>query len=527
MPPRRASPVHATSTTFPLQPLDRRVLLAATAVLDAGLLTVTGDAAANEIDVVFDDAANEIVVTLDGATPQRFAVPTVEDVLVQAGDGNDQVSVNVFGAVAVPTVRGEGGDDTIVGSEGTDSIDGGSGDDSLLGGGAGDTLNGDGGEDTLVGDHGDDVLNGGGEDDLLDGGFDWDTINGGAGDDTLLGLGGNDDLDGGTGADEIDGGSGHDRATYATRAAGLDLSLDGAANDGEAGENDNLLFVEHLTGGLGNDTLTGDGRGNYLDGGSGGHAFIFGQGGNDTIIGGRLADSLDGGSGNDRFNAHGGGDTLFGQGGDDTLMGDSGNDHLDGGSGHDFLFGGKQADVCLGQGGDDAFEALDLMIFQGLTMLPADAAPDTLSGGSGLDTLSYSYAARGHFLPAGVTITFDGVANDGMAGEKDSVASDFEIIEATQHDDVIDVSGMPGRRRIHAWTGDDTIIGSAGADTVIADQGDDSITGNNAEDRLLGGAGNDTFLTDDGFADVVRGGEGADSADVDAGDALFDVETTT
>ena len=54
----------------------------------------------------------------------------------------------------------------------------------------------------------------------------------------LTGGEGNDVLDGGGGADTLGGGEGYDLADYSARTAPVSLTLDGAANDGEAGEQD-------------------------------------------------------------------------------------------------------------------------------------------------------------------------------------------------------------------------------------------------------------------------------------------------
>ena len=46
--------------------------------------------------------------------------------------------------------------------------------------------------------------------------------------------------------------------TYASRTADVSVSINGAADDGEAGEGDDVQSdVENLTGGAGADTLTG------------------------------------------------------------------------------------------------------------------------------------------------------------------------------------------------------------------------------------------------------------------------------
>src|SRR5207253_2587514 len=96
-------------------------------------------------------------------------------------------------------------------------------------------------------------------------------------------------------------GPGFDTVTYGDRVAPVSASIDGQANDGEAGEGDNIATdVESLVGGSAGDTLTG-------------------SAGNDTLVGG------------------GGNDNLSGLAGDDVLDGGAGSDHLDGGAGADTM----------------------------------------------------------------------------------------------------------------------------------------------------------------------------------------------
>ena len=86
-------------------------------------------------------------------------------------------------------------------------------------------------------------------------------------------------------------------AKLGDRVAPIAASIDGVANDGEAGEGDNIATdVESIVGGSAGDTLTGGA-------------------GNETLIGGA------------------GNDTLSGLAGDDVLDGGAGADHLDGGAG--------------------------------------------------------------------------------------------------------------------------------------------------------------------------------------------------
>jgi hypothetical protein len=135
------------------------------------------------------------------------------------------------------------------------------------------------GSDTLTGTPGDDALYG------L------------AGNDRLNGLQGNDDLDGGPGADDIRGGPGDDAVSYGGTSAPVTVTLDDQANDGAAGEGDNVhTDVEDIYGGAGDDRLTGDAAGNTIDGGAG----------NDTIVGGKGFDFLYGGPGDDVIDARDG-----------------------------------------------------------------------------------------------------------------------------------------------------------------------------------------------------------------------------
>jgi Ca2+-binding RTX toxin-like protein len=263
----------------------------------------------------------------------------------------------------------------------------------IRGGTGNDTLEGDAYNNSLIGNGGNDVLRGNGGNDYLSGGF------------------GNDSMNGGLGADEMFGGFGNDTATYTSRTVNVFLSLDNAANDGEAFEGDNIRGdVETLAGGSSNDVLTGNAYDNALFG-NGGNDLMRGLGGNDLMYGGAGVDtatyterawgvnvSLDG-LANDGTPAAGRigapaefdnvvaenvigtliGDAdaneLIGYGGNDSLSGGGGYDTLDGGTGNDTLDGGSGADKMYGGEGDDRFFAADYWL-------------DTLWGGAGNDTAS-------------------------------------------------------------------------------------------------------------------------------------------
>ena len=190
-------------------------------------------------------------------------------------------------------------------------------------------------------------LHGGGDKDSLFGGMSHDAIFGEAGDDYLGGNAGDDLLDGGDGDDALDsalteasrsagsdvyvGGPGaKDYVSYSPRFDALAVSLDGVANDGGAGELDNVgSDVEGIVGGWAADALTGNEAANELSGGDG----------KDTLIGAGGDDKLFGGESDDR---------LFGGDGADNLEGGNSNDELDGGPGVDLFEGDDIGDPdCL------------------------------------------------------------------------------------------------------------------------------------------------------------------------------------
>jgi hypothetical protein len=148
---------------------------------------------------------------------------------------------------------------------------------------------------TITGGGGNDVLRGGSGNDRLEGGPGGDNLDGAAGNDAELGGDGNDTFSQGrspNGADGLQGGGGVDQAGYGKRSAGVAVSLDGVANDGAAGEGDNVgTDVEGVSGGTGSDTIVGSPGRNSLDGGPG-NDFVDGRAGVDALSGGRGADRI-------------------------------------------------------------------------------------------------------------------------------------------------------------------------------------------------------------------------------------------
>ena len=145
------------------------------------------------------------------------------------------------------------------------------------------------------------------------------TAQGGKGDDLLS-------VDGDTSHSRLIGGAGTDQLNVVTthkNTLSYAISLDGQANDGALPGNatNNVLSIENVYGGPGNDSLVGNDASNLLSGG----------GGNDTITGGGGPDTLVGGGGSDTFFAQNGvRDIIKGGAGGDTATVDCGLDHVAG-----------------------------------------------------------------------------------------------------------------------------------------------------------------------------------------------------
>ncbi|MGW0810744.1 calcium-binding protein [Nonomuraea sp. NPDC002799] len=153
--------------------------------------------------------------------------------------------------------------------------------------------------------------------------------------------------------------------------------------------------------------------------------------------------------------------------------GDAGADTLRGGSGTDQFFGGVGNDTTAGNGGNDIYNA----------DLPVDGA-DVFAGGPGVDTAAYNNRT------AALTITLNGVANDGAAGEGDNLMSDVENVFAGSGSDVVTGNGVANE--IRAGQGADTITGLGGNDTLNA------VDGAGGNDSLNAGTGTDTCFSDAG-----------------------------
>ena len=280
-------------------------------------------------------------------------------------------------------------------TDGSQTFAGTQGDDDAATGDGNDTLNGSGGNDLLAGMTGNDTVNGGAGNDTIrytvgDGG---DVTNGDAGTDTLVvsGTTASDTLSvdfNGTAITQVGGGGsvsgieaitadllgGTDTLAYTDTTAAVIVNLLTSSATGFA----SVAGIENVTGGGGNDSLTGSTAANTLAGGNGTDALIAtidnvrdtfnGEGGSDTanysayLTGltvnlGAAAPIIVTGSGSsaatsdvlvsiENFTGGSGNDTITGSAGAaNTLNGGAGRDTLQGAGGGDILIGGTGADT--------------------------------------------------------------------------------------------------------------------------------------------------------------------------------------
>jgi Ca2+-binding RTX toxin-like protein len=235
--------------------------------------------------------------------------------------------------------------------------------------------------------------------DLMDGGPGTDQIAGGGGSDVFL-------ASPGDGTDDYHGGPGIDSILYFRYSTPVNVSLDNVANDGAAGERDQVRSnVENLSGGSGGDTLRSFGAFSRLDGNDGVDT-LDGGSGPDTLVGGQGDDTLDGGTENDLFEmgaSADGADEIRGGGGTDTVryaqrtrpinatLNFDGADDGEAGEGdelvgsNEIIIGGLAGDTIRAP--DGSLAAHTLTGGGGIDTLEGADGPDTLDGGSRGDTL--------------------------------------------------------------------------------------------------------------------------------------------
>ena len=444
---------------------------------------------------VVDWATDEVVEAADGGIDtvrslrsSHTLAANVENLFVDKSGGSgtgNALDNHLFGAAGGNVLDGGLGNDTLDGGAGNDTLIGGKGADRLIGGagadwasyagattavqvnlGTGLVSGGDAQGDTydsienLRGGNGGDALRGNALANVLDGGL---------GNDRLYGMGGNDVLIGGAGADRLDGGTGTDTVSYLGSVGAVTVDLGAQTATGGDADGDTLIGFENAAGGLGDDTLLGNGGANRLFGDAGAD-HLDGGDGNDVIEGGAGADILIGGLGIDRLSyAHAAAGvtvdlgTGIATGSDAEGDSFSGFEGIDGSAFADRLTGDGNANRLSGGAADDILDGGD-----GNDTILGGLGRDAMTGGAGIDTLSYADAT------STVVVTLDGFAYGTFASG--DTFSGFENLTGGRANDVL--------------YGDDQTNVIRGGD------GSDFIAGGGGNDRLYGDAGDDTFYVD-------------------------------
>jgi Ca2+-binding RTX toxin-like protein len=526
-----------------------------------------GDGATDSVTVNGTGGGDTVDVTGQGGSVSVTGLPAA--VTLAGSESDDQLVIQTLGGNDVINAAGLAAGNaqlTIDAGAGNDTITGSQGDDRLIGGD---------GNDVVTGGRGNDVAQLGNGNDR----FIW---NPGDGSDVVEGEGGTDTLvfNGANVAENFDISANGQRARLFRDVGNITMDLNGVehiqlATLGGA----DAVTVNDLTGtgitqvavDLSGTPGSGQGDGQTdtvtVNGTTDDDHIAVASNGTSVVVNGLAAqvrisgaDGTDqlvvnGGGGNDVINAaglHAGqvGLTINGGDGDDTIVGSAGNDTVNGGRGNDV--------ASLGAG-DDTF-----------IWNPGDGS-DTVNGGAGNDTLLFNGAnvnekidisannGRAIFTRdvAGITMDLDNVetidftarggadtvtVNDLSSTDVKHVAIDLEstpgsgvgdgasdtvVINATNGDDVINITENNGVVTVSGLAEDVTITGFETGDHIVVNGlgGDDVINGTglgagvmltanggDGDDILLGGAGNDT-LSGGAGDDVLIGGGGQDVLD--------------
>ena len=362
-----------------------------TAEVNGGSAAETFTVAANGTRVRFDR-------TSTNPAPFFLDIGTTENLVLQAGGGNDVITAgNGLANLIQLTLDGGEGNDTITGGDGNDTLIGGAGDDQVFGQAGNDRM----------------IWNPGDGSDLLEGGDGNDTA-------------------------EVNGGSAAE--TFTVAANGTRVRFDRTSTNPapfflDIGTTENLV----LQAGGGNDVITaGNGLANLiqltLDGGEGNDT-ITGGDGNDTLIGGDGDDTVVGGRGSDTALLDNGNDVFTWNPGDgsDTVEGQAGTDTL--------VFNGSTAD-----------ETMDISANGSRVLLTRDVGTITMDV-NGTETIDVNASDGADNITVNdltgtdveqVAIDLGGGAAGGGDGQEDTVSINAPkgAIRVTDHNGVVTVSSL-------------------------------------------------------------------------------------
>ncbi|MEJ8849679.1 calcium-binding protein [Variovorax rhizosphaerae] len=438
-----------------------------------------------------------------------------------ARDGDDVVD----GGAGDDNIRGESGNDTLLGGAGNDALSGGAGNDTFDGGAGNDTAYGDGGNDTYLFGRGD------GQDTVID----YDATVGNI--DRVI-------FKAGVAVSDVQVSRNGDALVFKINGTTDQLQVQSYFNtDATNGSQvEEIRFTDApdtvwtvadvkalvLTGGAGNDYMTGFASADVING----------WGGNDDIFGRDGDDVIDGGTGDDNIRGESGNDTLLGGAGNDALSGLTGNDTFDGGAGNDTAYGDGGNDTYLFGRGDGQDTMIDTDSTAGnvdrLVFKAGVAVADVVASRDG-DTLVLKIAGTTDQARVQNYFTDDATNRSQIEEIRFTDApntvwtvADIKtlILTGTASNDNLTgfasadvMNGLDGNDDIYGRDGDDVIDGGAGNDTLLGGTGNDALSGLTGNDTFDGGAGND-IMYGDGGNDVFLFGKG------DGQDTIVDTDTT-
>jgi Ca2+-binding RTX toxin-like protein len=315
----------------------------------------------------------------------------------------------------------------------------------------------------------------------------------------VIGASGNDTFTGSSAKNDFTGADGTDTVSFAGRSGAVTASVSGGQTGGEG---DTWKTIENLVGGSGDDVLIGDAGANALQGGPG----------NDVLRGGMGNDALNGNEGSNTADYSQDGraagvsvDLDAATGAEDTGLANIQN--VIGTDLADTLRGSAAANTILGLGGNDTLSGRF-----GDDVLDGGAGADDMNGGQGADTVSYQGRT------GDVSVTLNGTADDGEAGEGDNARTSVENVLGGAGNDIITANP-------NSTSTANGFSGGAGSDTLTALGGDDVLDGGAGADTVSGGDGKDTLRLVDATADIGNCGGDTDTVEADDIDVLSDCET--
>lgn len=498
---------------------------------DAGNDTLRGGVGQDELNggtgfdtADYSDKTTSVVVTLDGTYAVAVDVGGIEEDSIRNIE-------RIIGSSVGDILTGDRFANTFSGRGGNDFLDGGAGIDTLdyneKRGAIVVTLTGATNAVVTVGGVAEDAVR------------NFENIIGGQGNDSFTGDAQDNIFYGRGGDDRIDGGAGNDTADFSDKTDSVVVTLDRvnvvtAFVDGVA--EDTLISIENVSGGAGNDILTGDGLNNVFRG-RGGNNTIAGAGGTDTLtysdqsqgivvtLNGssdstvqvglqrdtiRSIENIVGGSGNDLIAGDSLANVLSGGAGFDVLEGGGGNDTLNGEDGDDFFVDTSGTRTTISGGAGNDYMELNL----------ASIANGTIDGGAGNDTMFVYGAPNSTISITGLSITsveeltasgntirgtvalfegFDRIYNPGSG-------NGGAILLQLNDGGTLDISSELSQEQVDitASAAGNTIITGFGQDTLRGGTGADTLNGREASDILTGGAGADSFVFSNNFTSQLN-----------------------